>query len=74
MHERQSPRRQFWDQFARKTRATTLHFADVPALAAFQCPDGSHLDYRDRGRFTQHLAIALGLARRVPGRVAALGS
>ena len=74
LHERRFPRNEFWEQFARKTRATTLHFADVPALAAFQCPDGSHLDYRDRGRFTQHLATALGLARRVPGRVAALGS
>lgn len=49
------PRAQFWDHFARQTSAKTHHFEDYPALRDFHCPDGSHLDHRDREKFTEAL-------------------
>lgn len=50
------PKREYWDQFAKMTSAVTVHFEDVPELSSFNCPDTSHLDFRDAPRFT----IALG--------------
>jgi hypothetical protein len=50
------PRKQYWDVFAAQTRAKTIHFRDYPALSQFDCPDGSHLDYRDTQAFTKALA------------------
>ena len=50
------PRGQYWDVFAAQTRAKTIHFRDYPTLFQFDCPDGSHLDYRD----TQAFSTALG--------------
>jgi len=67
-YERRFPRQQFWDLFAAATHSPTLHFADVPALQNFTLPDGSHLDYRDRGAFTLALADALGLRTGAPVR------
>lgn len=49
------PRARFWDHFARQTEAKTYHFEDYPTLSHFHCPDGSHLDYRDRKKFTEAL-------------------
>ena len=46
------PRSLYWDRFAERTRAVTLHFLDVPELANLPCPDTIHLDQRDTGRFT----------------------
>jgi len=63
--EQRHPRHLFWDVLAARLQAqsvTTLHTADVPALAHFECPDGSHLDLRDRAGFTAGLLQALGLA------------
>jgi hypothetical protein len=53
------PKRRYWDAFADKTAAECIHFADVPALATFQCPDSSHLDRTDAPRFTRALAQTL---------------
>jgi hypothetical protein len=50
------PRGQYWDVFAAHTRARTIHFRDHPELSQFDCPDGSHLDYRDTEAFTTALA------------------
>ena len=50
---------QYWDAFAAKTSALCIHFRDVPQLAAFTCPDWSHLDRTDAPRFTQELAVVL---------------
>ncbi len=61
--DRRFPRRQYWDAFVALTSAKTLHFEDVPAMRALVCPDGSHLDYRDRARFTVSLVEALKLER-----------
>jgi hypothetical protein len=49
------PKRRYWDRFAASTPAQTIHFQDVPALRGFECPDTSHLDYRDAPRFTKGL-------------------
>lgn len=62
LDEHRFPRALFWDRFSATAGAPTLHFEDVPALASFFCPDGSHLDYRDRARFTEALVGALHLA------------
>ena len=53
--ERLYPRRVYWDQLERLTHAKTIHFRDVPSLAHFDCPDTSHLDYRDAPSFTAAL-------------------
>jgi hypothetical protein len=47
------PKATFWDQFAARTRALTIHFRDVPALASLECPDTSHIASRDGPRFTR---------------------
>lgn len=47
------PRALYWDRFAARTRAITLHFRDVPELLALRCPDTVHLDQRDTPRFTE---------------------
>ena len=55
-HDRKRhPRRAFWDRLEALTGAETLHFADVPALRDFDCPDTSHLDMRDAPAFTAGL-------------------
>ena len=67
MDDRWFPRAQFWDRFVRLVGTPALHFEDVPAMRSLVCPDGSHLDYRERRAFTAALAEALRLA---PGRPA----
>lgn len=63
MERRRFPRAQFWDRFVALVGAPTLHFEDVPAMRDIVCPDGSHLDYRQRAAFTAALVEALGIAR-----------
>ena len=61
----------------RKTSALCIHFQDVPQLAAFPCPDWSHLDRTDAPRFTQELAKVLagrGLFRDTSCTVACEGA
>ncbi len=55
----QFPRRRYWDAFAAKTSAKTIHFKDYPALAGIECPDTSHLDRRNVPRFTLELIDVL---------------
>lgn len=55
------PKAQFWDRFARITRARTIHFKDYPALANVDCPDTSHIDSKDGPAFTRGLLGALKL-------------
>jgi hypothetical protein len=59
INDRRYPREQFWDLFAADIGAPALHFEDYDTLRDFTCPDGSHLDRRDRTRFTVSLAQAL---------------
>lgn len=60
------PRGTYWDRFAGMTSARTIHFADHPKLSGFDCPDGSHLDYRDAIPFTRALVDVLGLGQDLP--------
>ncbi|MDX1578736.1 MAG: hypothetical protein R3266_09625 [Gemmatimonadota bacterium] len=60
--ERIFPREIFWDEFASRIQAATIHFADYPSLARFDCPDGSHLDRDDTAAFTRALAEIVGEA------------
>jgi len=53
--QRLFPRSEFWDVFAAKTDAVTIHFEDHPALSRFHPPDGSHLDQRDLPAFSTAL-------------------
>jgi hypothetical protein len=53
------PRAHYWDHVAQATGAQTLHADDVPALRDFPLPDESHIDYRDKARYTDALIDAL---------------
>lgn len=57
------PRNLFWDQFAKQISARTIHFEDFRSLSSFICPDGSHLDYRDRAKFTTELIEIAGFGK-----------
>jgi hypothetical protein len=64
--DRRFPRDLFWARFTAAVPAISLNFEDVPAMASLSCPDGSHLDYRDRRRFTEALVSALHLGATRP--------
>lgn len=53
------PRERYWDRLAEATGATTIHFQDYPELAGLELPDTSHIDQRDRTRFTRALTKIL---------------
>jgi len=55
------PRDVFSDRLAAAVKEKTIDFTNHPALANFKCPDGSHLDYRDRAAFTAALIDVLDL-------------
>jgi hypothetical protein len=57
--ERAFPREKYWDVWAAATSAETLHFEDVPAMAAMECAEGTHLHIEDTGRFTRLFAEEL---------------
>lgn len=59
LEEQRYPRKDYWDVFAAESQAVTIHFKDYPTLAHFNCPDGSHLDYRDAVPFTKALVEIL---------------
>jgi hypothetical protein len=61
IEERRYPRKLFWDRFVEQVGAPALHSAYDPNFRGFSCPDGSHLDFRDKARFTTALVRALGL-------------
>lgn len=53
------PRADFFDRVTPITGAASIHFADFPEMAHFACPDGSHLDYRDKKPFSKALVRQL---------------
>lgn len=66
-HDAQHPA---WRALQQFTSATTVHFTQVPGLAALACPDGHHLDGVDAPRFTRDLTnelARLGLIGRSGG-------
>jgi hypothetical protein len=56
VEEERYPREQYWERLVAGTSALTFHAEDVPALASFAYPDGSHLDMKDTATFTRLLA------------------
>lgn len=59
LDEAKLPKAQYWNTFASCTTARTVHFKDYPSLSVYNCPDGSHLDYRDAIPFTKALVEIL---------------
>lgn len=60
--EKRHTRANFLDIFEKEAGVSVLSSVDDPALRSFTCPDGSHLDFRDRSKFTEALAHSLGIA------------
>ncbi len=63
------PRALYWDRLLERTGSQGLSFEDSPALARFECPDGSHLDSWSAPEFTRLLGQEL--LRQAPGALAA---
>ena len=59
--EKRYPRANFLDIFEKEAGVSVLSSVDDPALRSFACPDGSHLDLRDRQKFTAALVHSLGI-------------
>lgn len=59
IEHRSYPRKLFWDRLVEQGGAKAIHFADTPLMGDFTCPDGSHIDYAETGRFTRALAREL---------------
>lgn len=66
MEERIYPRTQYWDELAPRTGAISLHADDEPALRNFPLPDETHIDYREKTRYTQLLVDALVRRELIP--------
>jgi len=49
------PKEVYWDAFSELSVAKTVHFKDFDLLSGFDLPDGSHLDQRDKVKFTENL-------------------
>lgn len=64
IEQRQYPDSQFLLPLQQSLPAQVINSSSQPQLADFVCPDGSHLDYRDKARFTTAFAHIAGLARR----------
>jgi hypothetical protein len=62
IEERRFPRPLYWDVLVNEIGGTAIRTNGHPAFDGFICPDGSHLDYRDRARFTLALARELGFS------------
>ncbi len=60
------PRAKYWDTLAAATSAATVHFQDSPALSGIECPDYSHVDRRDKERFTSALLDELVRRKLLP--------
>jgi hypothetical protein len=56
LEEQYHPKSTNWDRFAATTEAICIHFRDYDDLRKFDCPDGSHLDFRDAPAFTRAFA------------------
>ncbi len=59
LKETHFPRRDYWDVFAARTSAYTLHFEDMPLVRDMECAEGTHLYVEDTWRFTAVLAEML---------------
>ena len=53
--EQYFPRATYWDTITPQTSAYVMHFKDIEEINTMQCPDTSHLDFRDTEAFTIRL-------------------
>jgi hypothetical protein len=64
LEDRATPRAGIWTRLLKETGAPGIYFEDYPELAAFRCPEWSHLSAGDSVKFTRllvpHLREALG--------------
>jgi hypothetical protein len=67
--EKRYPRTDFLELFETEIGVPILNSVDDPELQSFACPDGSHLDYRDRSRFTEQLIHLLKVNHQVEARI-----
>lgn len=63
IENKQYPQAVFWVPLKKALPVTMIHSDEHPTLKAFVCPDGSHLDYRDKARFTAAFAQVAGLTQ-----------
>jgi hypothetical protein len=54
-YNKYAPREEYFDHFAKITGAQTIHFQDIPEMAKLHCPEGSHIDQRDKETLTNAL-------------------
>lgn len=59
IEERRYPRTQFWDRLLAESGVAGIDAQRENGFGEHACPDGSHLDVRDRARFARELAAAL---------------
>jgi len=64
--QKKYPRELFWDPMISIAGVNGIRAADEPTLRTFNCPDGSHLDMRDRTEFTKRLVKTLHLSKTSP--------
>ncbi|HEX6104741.1 MAG TPA: hypothetical protein VFZ26_04115 [Gemmatimonadales bacterium] len=57
--QRDYPRARYWDRLAKEVDVVAIHYADYPALSAFDPPEWSHLSRADAERFTRALVPIL---------------
>lgn len=57
-----APRPGFWERILAVSGSPGVHFEDHPALAAYDCPEWSHLTKADARRYTQALLPILDAA------------
>lgn len=51
------PVKLYWNSFIKQLNVPSIHFAEHPSLSSFEFPDTSHLDMRDKERFTDALLV-----------------
>jgi hypothetical protein len=65
LEDRETPRAGIWERVLKDTGAPGIHYEDYPELAAFTCPEWSHLSAGDSVEFSKrlvpHLRAALQL-------------
>ncbi|HEY2800441.1 MAG TPA: hypothetical protein VGI85_07600 [Chthoniobacterales bacterium] len=65
LEDHDTPRAKTWDPLLKTTGAPGIYYSDFPELAAFDCPEWSHLSAGDSVEFTKrlvpHLRTALGM-------------
>lgn len=64
IEQRLFPRNVFWRAIESNFPGRTVHFADYKTLSRYECPDGSHLDWRYASSFTEDFVSVIDWSRR----------